>query len=101
MTAESWAVSRLRLEQPAPPALTVSPRTEMDRRWAEAVRANPPLFDGKVAARTGLQRDGADGLLVSWTPLTYRFRVLRGSYRAARSNPPVTAPRWTSMRSTT
>ncbi|MFJ3662698.1 NUDIX domain-containing protein [Streptomyces sp. NPDC090119] len=78
MTPESWDVSRLRFEETAPPALTAALRTEMDRRWADAVRANPTLFDGPVAALTGLERDGADGLLVSWTPLTYRFRVLRG-----------------------
>ncbi|MGV9789168.1 NUDIX domain-containing protein [Streptomyces sp. NPDC003435] len=78
MTAELWDVSRLRFEETAPPALTLSLRVERDRRWAEAVRANPTLFDGPVAALTGLERDGVDGLLVSWVPLTYRFRVLRG-----------------------
>ncbi|MGV9322971.1 NUDIX domain-containing protein [Streptomyces sp. NPDC003660] len=78
MTPELRDVSRLRFQETAPPALTVALRTERDRRWAEAVRANPTLFDGPVAALTGLEHDGADGLLVSWTPLTYRFRVLRG-----------------------
>ncbi|MFG3044462.1 hypothetical protein ACGFZR_05985 [Streptomyces sp. NPDC048241] len=65
MTAESWDVSRLCFEQTAQPTLTASPCTETDRRWTEAVRANPTPFDGKASALTGLQRDGADGLLVS------------------------------------
>ncbi|MGA5323479.1 NUDIX hydrolase [Streptomyces seoulensis] len=78
MTAELWDVSRLRFEETAPPALTAAQRTTMDARWAAAVRANPTLFDGPVAALAGYERDGAGGLSVSWTRLTYRFRALRG-----------------------
>ncbi|WP_329008870.1 NUDIX hydrolase [Streptomyces sp. NBC_01601] len=75
--AELWDVSRLRFEEAPPPALTTGQRTAMDRRWAAAVRANPTLFDGPVAALTGLGRDDAGGLSVSWTRLTYRYRFLR------------------------
>ncbi|MEV8045097.1 hypothetical protein AB0P02_14840 [Streptomyces griseoluteus] len=78
MTTKLWDVSRLRFEETAPPALTNAQRTAMDHRWAAAVTANPALFDGPVAALTGFERDGAGGLSVSWTRLTYRYRVLRG-----------------------
>ncbi|MER8032189.1 NUDIX hydrolase [Streptomyces bauhiniae] len=78
MTAELWDVSRLRFEETAPPALTAAQRTTMDHRWAAAVRANPALFDGPVAALAGFERDDAGGLSVSWTRLTYRYRALRG-----------------------
>ncbi|MGW5333285.1 NUDIX domain-containing protein [Streptomyces bauhiniae] len=78
MTAQLWDVSRLRFEETAPPALTADQRTTMDHRWEAAVRANPTLFDGPVAALTGFERDDTGGLSVSWTRLTYRYRVLRG-----------------------
>ncbi|MFD6027711.1 NUDIX hydrolase [Streptomyces griseoluteus] len=78
MTAELWDVSRLRFEETAPPALTPAQRTAMDHRWAAAMTANPTPFDGPVAALAGFERDGAGGLSVSWTRLTYRYRVLRG-----------------------
>ncbi|MFJ6845188.1 NUDIX hydrolase [Streptomyces griseoluteus] len=78
MTAELWDISRLRFEEVAPPGLTAGQRSAMDRRWAAAVTANPALFDGPVAALAGYERDGAGGLSVSWTRLTYRYRVLRG-----------------------
>ncbi|MFF7384914.1 NUDIX domain-containing protein [Streptomyces griseoluteus] len=78
MTAELWEVSRLRFEETAPPGLTAAQRTAMDHRWAAAVTANPALFDGPVAALAGYERDGAGGLSVSWTRLTYRYRGLRG-----------------------
>ncbi|MFF9362286.1 NUDIX domain-containing protein [Streptomyces griseoluteus] len=78
MTAKLWDVSRLRFEETAPPALTAAQRTAMDHRWAAALAANPALFDGPVAALAGFERDGAGGLAVSWTRLTYRYRVLRG-----------------------
>ncbi|MFE0349371.1 NUDIX hydrolase [Streptomyces griseoluteus] len=78
MTAELWDVSRLRFEETDPPALTAAQRARMDHRWAAAVTANPTLFDGPVVALAGFERDGAGGLSVSWTRLTYRYRVLRG-----------------------
>lgn len=78
MTAELWDATRLRFTETAPPALSAAQRTAMDHRWAAAVRANPTLFDGPVAALTGFERDDAGGLSVSWTRLTYRFRALRG-----------------------
>ncbi|MFF9375628.1 NUDIX hydrolase [Streptomyces griseoluteus] len=78
MTAELWEVSRVRFEETAPPALNAAQRTAMDHRWAVAVAANPTLLDGPVAALAGFEGDGAGGLSVSWTRLTYRYRVLRG-----------------------
>ncbi|MFJ9835881.1 NUDIX domain-containing protein [Streptomyces sp. NPDC101169] len=69
---------RIRLVETAAPELSPEHRSAMDRRWAQAVRANPALFDGPVAALTGLQRDGRDGLVLSWARATYRYRALRG-----------------------
>ncbi|MGW5328159.1 NUDIX hydrolase [Streptomyces sp. NPDC004014] len=69
---------RIRLVETAAPGLSPAHRSAMDRRWEEAVRANPALFDGPVAALTGLERDGRDGLVLSWARATYRYRALRG-----------------------
>ncbi|MFB7507185.1 NUDIX hydrolase, partial [Streptomyces broussonetiae] len=60
------------------PELSPGHRVEMDRACEEAVRANPALFDGPVAALTRPARYGADGLVLSWARATYRFRALRG-----------------------
>ncbi|MGW3203921.1 NUDIX hydrolase [Streptomyces sp. NPDC001135] len=68
---------RIRLVETALPELSGRHRSAMDRAWEEAVRANPALFDGPVAALTGLERDGADGLVLSWARATYRYRALR------------------------
>ncbi|MFC9927545.1 NUDIX hydrolase [Streptomyces sp. NPDC127190] len=75
---ELLPAGRIRLVETAPPGLSPQHRSLMDRRWAEAVRANPALFDGPVAALTGLARDGSDGLVLSWARATYRCRTLRG-----------------------
>ncbi|GGU99371.1 hypothetical protein GCM10010260_39540 [Streptomyces filipinensis] len=68
---------RIRLVETALPELSGRHRSAMDRAWEEAVRANPALFDGPVAALTGLERDGAEGLVLSWARTTYRHRALR------------------------
>lgn len=49
----------------------------MDRVWDEAVRANPSLFDGAVAACTGLTREGPHGVVLTWARTTYRRYALR------------------------
>lgn len=74
---EILPAGRIRLVETALPELTVRHRAAMDRVWEEAVRANPALFDGPVAALTGLERDGADGLVLSWARTTYRRHALR------------------------
>ncbi|KOV57363.1 NUDIX hydrolase [Streptomyces sp. MMG1121] len=68
---------RIRLVETALPELSRRHRAAMDRVWEEAVRANPALFDGPVAALTGVERDGADGLVLSWARTTYRRHALR------------------------
>ncbi|MFI2204945.1 NUDIX hydrolase [Streptomyces sp. NPDC020192] len=68
---------RIRLVETALPELPEPQRSAMDRVWAQAVRANPALFDGPVAALTGLERDGADGLVLFWARAGYRHHALR------------------------
>ncbi|MFF7972533.1 NUDIX domain-containing protein [Streptomyces sp. NPDC007905] len=72
-----WHAPRIRLVETATPELTSGQRSAMDRLWEEAVRANPALFDGPVAALTRLERDGRDGLVLTWARASYRFRALR------------------------
>ncbi|WP_405651294.1 NUDIX hydrolase [Streptomyces sp. RK9] len=52
-------------------------RLAMDRVWDEAVRANPSLFDGPVAACAGLTREGPHGVVLTWARTTYRRYALR------------------------
>ncbi|WP_330456172.1 hypothetical protein [Streptomyces sp. NBC_00820] len=80
MTADAvdlWDAPRIRLVETPAPELSPRHRAAMDRHWEEAVRANPALFDGPVAALTGMERDGPDGLVLSWARATYRYRALR------------------------
>jgi 8-oxo-dGTP pyrophosphatase MutT (NUDIX family) len=70
-------VHRLRFVEAAPPWLSPADRSALDRVWDEAVRANPSLFDGPVAACAGLEREGPHGLVVSWARTTYRHYALR------------------------
>jgi 8-oxo-dGTP pyrophosphatase MutT (NUDIX family) len=74
---ELLPATRIRLVETAAPELSSRHRSAMDRVWEEAVRANPALFDGPMAVLTGLERDGHDGLLLSWARATYRYRALR------------------------
>ncbi|MGW2642686.1 NUDIX hydrolase [Streptomyces sp. NPDC001348] len=69
---------RVRLVETPPPELPAEERSAMDRVWDEAVRANPTLFDGPVAALTGLTWEERHGLVLSWTRASYRLRALRG-----------------------
>ncbi|MET8945152.1 NUDIX hydrolase [Streptomyces sp. NPDC004542] len=74
---ELLPVRRVRLTETPPPALSPRERSAMDRAWREAVLANPALFDGPVAALTGLAVQEPLGLVLSWTRATYRSRALR------------------------
>ncbi|MEU0005812.1 NUDIX hydrolase [Streptomyces sp. NPDC006314] len=74
---ELLPATRIRLVETAVPELAPRHRSAMDRVWEAAVRANPALFDGPVAALTGLEADGRGGLVLSWARATYRYRALR------------------------
>ncbi|MER6380468.1 NUDIX domain-containing protein [Streptomyces sp. NPDC001250] len=76
-TVEILPAGRIRLVETELPRLSERHRAEMDRVWEEAVRANPALFDGPVAALTASARDAADGLVLSWARASYRYRALR------------------------
>lgn len=68
---------RLRLVETVAPRVPAAERPAMDRVWEEAVRANPSLFDGPVAACVGLDREGPRGLVLTWARATYRRYALR------------------------
>jgi 8-oxo-dGTP pyrophosphatase MutT (NUDIX family) len=70
-------VHRLRFVEAATPRLSPDDRSAMDRVWEEAVRANPSLFDGPVAACAGVEREGPHSLVVSWARTTYRHYAMR------------------------
>lgn len=57
--------------------MSAADRLAMDQVWAEAVEANPSLFDGPVVACAGLDWDGPHSLVLTWARTTYRFRALR------------------------
>ncbi|MFE3598722.1 NUDIX hydrolase [Streptomyces sp. NPDC059142] len=76
-TPELFEPGRLRCVETVLPVLSAAERLAMDERWAEAVLANPHLFDGPTVAGAGLDRDGPDGLVLTWARSTYRRRVLR------------------------
>ncbi|WP_225095906.1 NUDIX domain-containing protein [Streptomyces sp. CoH27] len=67
----------IRLVETALPELSRPHRAAMDQAWAESVRANPAFFDGPVAALVAVERDGTDGLVLSWARASYRYRALR------------------------
>ncbi|GAA5065331.1 hypothetical protein GCM10023259_057570 [Thermocatellispora tengchongensis] len=68
---------RLRLVEAPAPRPSPQERAAMDQVWEEAVRANPCLFDGPVAACAGLDRDGPHDLVIAWARTTYRLLALR------------------------
>ncbi|GHC67615.1 NUDIX hydrolase [Streptomyces flavofungini] len=74
---ELFDVHRVRLVETPAPELPPWERLAMDRVWDEAVRANPSLFDGPVAAGAGLAPDGPRGLVLTWARTTYRRYALR------------------------
>ncbi|MEU4835233.1 NUDIX domain-containing protein [Streptosporangium sp. NPDC023615] len=75
--AELLEIRRLRLVETAVPRVPSDELAAMNRAWDEAVRSNPSLFDGPVAACAGMEREGADGLVLSWVRTTYRLYALR------------------------
>ncbi|MEW1654991.1 MULTISPECIES: NUDIX hydrolase [unclassified Streptomyces] len=83
-SAELHEVHRLRLVEVAPPPLSPEEQLAEDRAWAQAVRANPNLFDGPAAACTGLAWEGPHSAVISWARTTYR--------RYARHRAPDTTP---------
>lgn len=74
---ELLEVPRLRLARGTVPQVSPEDRAARDRVWAEAVRANPNLFDGPVVVCAGLDREGPDDLVLTWAATTYRHRALR------------------------
>ncbi|MGW4158220.1 NUDIX domain-containing protein [Streptomyces sp. NPDC004788] len=70
----------------AAPVLTPRERSEVDRIWAETTARNPAAFDGRVVASLGVERRGAEPLVVRWAAVSYRMRGLR-SLRAAERVP--------------
>ncbi|MBD0693919.1 NUDIX domain-containing protein [Streptomyces sp. CBMA123] len=68
--------SVLCLVRAAVPQLAPEHHTSMDQVWAEAVQANPDLFDGPAVVCTATEHDG-DCLVLSWAPVTYRYFALR------------------------
>lgn len=70
-------VERLLLTEAAEPPLPPQDAEARDRVWDMAVRANPALFDGPVAACGGLERIGPRVLRLSWVRVTYRHYALR------------------------
>ncbi|WP_327325640.1 NUDIX hydrolase [Streptomyces sp. NBC_01210] len=75
---ELFDADRLRLVEAPPPRLSPEDRRAMDDAWDAAVLANPALFDGPVAACTGLKREGPQSLALTWVRASYRLYALRG-----------------------
>ncbi|GAA3602315.1 hypothetical protein GCM10022223_17610 [Kineosporia mesophila] len=61
----------------AAPELSAEHRTAMNAHWHEAAQANAALFDGPVAAVTGVRDDVGGRIEVSWARTTYRRHALR------------------------
>ncbi|MFG2821691.1 NUDIX domain-containing protein [Kitasatospora sp. NPDC048365] len=75
---EFFDARALRLEQVPVPRLSSEERAAMDRFWDEAVARQPALFDGPAVACIGVEANDDDAALVlSWAPVTYRYRALR------------------------
>ncbi|EPH45116.1 NUDIX hydrolase [Streptomyces aurantiacus] len=70
-------VRRIRLVETPAPQPPPGEQLAMDRAWDEAVRANPSLFDGPVAACAGLSWEGPGSLVLAWARTTYRRYALR------------------------
>ncbi|MFJ9823461.1 NUDIX domain-containing protein [Streptomyces sp. NPDC101160] len=68
----------------APPVLTPRERSEVDRLWAETTARNPAAFDGRVVASLGVERRGAEPVVVRWAAVSYRMRGLRALRAAER-----------------
>lgn len=73
---EVFHTRTLRLVEGALPSLLPEERTEMDRRWDEAVQRQPAFFDGPTVASLGVEHEG-DALVLHWARCSYRYRALR------------------------
>ncbi|MFE1459484.1 NUDIX hydrolase [Streptomyces nigra] len=74
---ELSGVRRLLLAETDPPRLTDEQTAAMERRWEEAVAANPSLFDGPTVVCAGLEWEDSQTLLLTWYRATYRLYLLR------------------------
>ncbi|WP_331731312.1 NUDIX hydrolase [Kitasatospora sp. NBC_01300] len=74
---EFFDAPHLDLVEVAAPALSAAERLGMDRIWARDAARNPALFDGPVIACTALERSTLGKLVLSWAPVSYRYRALR------------------------
>ncbi|WP_331727182.1 GNAT family N-acetyltransferase (plasmid) [Kitasatospora sp. NBC_00374] len=73
---EFFGPQPLVLVETAPPQVSAADRLAVDRIWARDAAANPALFDGPVIVCTGLEQQPGR-LVLSWAPLSYRYRALR------------------------
>ncbi|MGV9267427.1 GNAT family N-acetyltransferase [Kitasatospora sp. NPDC003701] len=67
----------LELVETAAPSLSAEERATMDRIWARDAAGNPALFDGPAVACVSLQVSVSGRPVLSWAPVTYRYRALR------------------------
>ncbi|MFB6617686.1 NUDIX domain-containing protein [Streptomyces sp. NPDC056367] len=74
---ELFDVHHLRLAQGEAPELRPEHLAARDRVWDAAVRANPALFDGPVAACAELRWENPHTLFLRWAAVTYRHYALR------------------------
>ncbi|MFJ5122385.1 GNAT family N-acetyltransferase [Kitasatospora sp. NPDC088548] len=74
---ELFDARQLELVETAAPALSVEERVTMDRIWARETAENPALFDGPAIACVSLLVGASGRPVLSWAPVTYRYRALR------------------------
>ncbi|MFE1260378.1 NUDIX hydrolase [Streptomyces albogriseolus] len=70
-------VRNLLLAEVDPPQLREAQTAAMNRRWEEAVEANPALFDGPTVVCAGVSWKDPETLLLTWYRATYRLFLLR------------------------
>ncbi|ALV52978.1 MULTISPECIES: NUDIX hydrolase [Streptomyces] len=70
-------VRDLLLAEVDPPPLCEAKTAAMNRRWEEAVEANPALFDGPTVVCADVSWRDPETLLLSWYRATYRLFLLR------------------------
>ncbi|MFZ4156928.1 NUDIX hydrolase [Streptomyces sp. HNS054] len=70
-------VRDLLLAEVDPPSLREAQTAAMDRRWEQAVEANPALFDGPTVVCAGVSWKDPETLRLAWYRATYRLFLLR------------------------
>ncbi|MEU7700026.1 NUDIX domain-containing protein [Streptomyces sp. NPDC039028] len=70
-------VRRIAFAEGPLPALTPWELSEVDRLWAGTRAGNPAVFDGPLAAVTGIDLSAPGVLVAHWARLSYRYRALR------------------------